>query len=60
VTREHSVTGLGLAISKELASLLGGTIGVNSVPGEGATFYILLPMKIEASDADMRARMVLT
>ena len=60
VTRQHSGTGLGLAISKELTSLLGGTIGVSSVAGEGATFWISLPMKIVAGAQDVRGKMVLT
>ncbi|MGE5612608.1 MAG: ATP-binding protein [Bacillota bacterium] len=47
-TREHGGTGLGLAISKELTTLLGGSIGVQSTPGQGATFWITLPLKIEA------------
>jgi signal transduction histidine kinase len=55
VTRQHSGTGLGLAISRELAILLGGSVGVISQPGLGATFWIKLPLKIEASIADMRA-----
>jgi signal transduction histidine kinase len=60
VTREHSGTGLGLAISKELTTLLGGTIGVSSEPGQGATFYVTLPLRIVASATDMRGRLVLT
>jgi two-component system sensor histidine kinase BarA len=60
VTREHGGTGLGLAISKELTTLLGGSIGVRSVIGEGATFWVVLPVRIEAGAQDVRAGLVLT
>jgi len=60
VTRQHSGTGLGLAISKELTALLGGTIGVVSVAGEGATFWISLPIKIVAGAQDVRGKLTLT
>ena len=60
VTRTHSGTGLGLAISKELTTLLGGSIGVRSTPGEGATFWIVVPIKIQPAAMDMRERMVMT
>jgi len=59
VTREHSGTGLGLAISKELTALLGGAIGVQSEVGKGATFFVTLPMKIQAGSQDVKAGMVL-
>lgn len=37
-------SGLGLAICQELAAAMGGTIGVTSAPGEGASFEVRLPL----------------
>jgi signal transduction histidine kinase/DNA-binding NarL/FixJ family response regulator len=41
-------TGLGLAISARLASLMGGHIGCESEPGNGALFWVELPLPVAA------------
>jgi len=45
---EYAGTGIGLSICRRIAERHGGTIGVESVPGEGTTFVVRLP--VESSD----------
>lgn len=45
-------TGLGLALCKRYAELLGGHVGMESKPGEGSVFFVVLPRTLPEAAAD--------
>ncbi|MFJ7005019.1 sensor histidine kinase [Pseudomonas putida] len=47
-------TGLGLSLCKRFAALLGGQVGVESRPGSGSCFFVILPMALAPESADER------
>jgi signal transduction histidine kinase len=48
-TRRYGGSGLGLAICNRLTELMGGTLGLSSELGKGSTFFVQLPVEIEAN-----------
>jgi PAS domain S-box-containing protein len=50
--------GLGLAIASRLASLMGGSITVNSTPGKGASFRLELPLEVPTTAGGQRPVLV--
>lgn len=54
-TRNYGGTGLGLAICKDYCEMMGGSISVDSKPGVGTSFRVVLPVQIHAQESDPEA-----
>jgi PAS domain S-box-containing protein len=51
ITRRHGGTGLGLSICRQLATLMGGEVGLVERDGPGSLFWVELPLRPAQADA---------
>lgn len=58
-SRRYGGSGLGLAICKDLTTLMGGDIGLDSQPGQGTTVWVRLPVAEVVPEPDTGARSAL-
>ncbi len=54
LTRQSDGSGLGLTISKELATMLAGSIGLESEPDKGSTFWLDIPAVLTNDESDQQ------
>jgi PAS domain S-box-containing protein len=54
--KKHPGTGLGLALTRRIVEAQGGSVGVDSVPGEGSRFHAILPRRAQAGAGRAPAR----